>query len=319
MKVYHLDPTTDPRWVSLLKRHGKASVFHTPDWLRATRCTYTYEPIAFTTSQPTSELENGIVVCDVKSWLTGRRLVSVPFSDHCEPLCDSVEDLNLLICHLQNVLALGNWEYIEVRPIDVNSGRTCAENGFASRQSYFLHILNLRPNLDQIFRILDRDSVQRRIQRADRSGLVERCGIYNELLKDFYSIFVITRRRHGLPPSPYAWFANLIQCLGNALEIRVAYKQDPPVAAILLLRFRDVVYYKYGCSDVRFKNLGAMPWLLWRAISSAKLNGVREFDLGRAEVNDTGLVTFKNHWVPNPQPLVYWRLQENSPVFDHKD
>ena len=33
---------------------------------------------------------------EMKSWLTGRRLVSLPFSDHCEPLVDSEEDLDVM-------------------------------------------------------------------------------------------------------------------------------------------------------------------------------------------------------------------------------
>ena len=73
----------------LVERHPKASVFHTPAWLQALRWTYGDEPVVFTTSPPTAELTNGVVFCRVKSWLTGRRLISLPFSDHCEPLCDS--------------------------------------------------------------------------------------------------------------------------------------------------------------------------------------------------------------------------------------
>ena len=38
--------------------------------------------IAFTTSRPNQELKNALVFAAVRSWLTGRRLVSLPFSDH---------------------------------------------------------------------------------------------------------------------------------------------------------------------------------------------------------------------------------------------
>src|SRR5262244_2773877 len=94
---YQLDPIQDPRWAHLLEKHPKASVFHSVAWLRALRCTYGYEPVVFTTSPATSELKNGIVFCRVHSWLTGRRLVSLPFSDHCEPLVDRPEQLRFLI------------------------------------------------------------------------------------------------------------------------------------------------------------------------------------------------------------------------------
>lgn len=312
MKFYQVDPIQDARWASLVAHHAKASVFHTVAWLEALRHTYGYEPVAFTTSPPTGALKNGLLFCRVKSWLTGRRLVSLPFSDHCEPLCDSAEDVNFLISYLQSALEHQEWKYLELRPINGDFAHTGNEAGFLPASKYFWHTLSLRPDLDELFRGLDKDSIQRRIQRAERAGLVERCGRSEDLLKDFYSLFVMTRGRHSLPPIPYVWFQNLIEYLDNALEIRVAYKEKTPVAAILTLRFRDVLYYKYGCSDARFNNYGATPWLLWKAITAGKLNGAYDFDMGRTQEDNPGLLAFKNHWVPQPKRLVYWKFPSTS-------
>ena len=304
---YQLDPLQDPRWAKLVERHPKASVFHTVAWLQALRRTYGYEPVAFTTSPPTGELENGMVFCRINSWLTGRRLVSLPFSDHCEPLCDSTEDVNFLIRYLQTALEHQAWKYVQVRPINRNLLQTIDENGCLPATTYFLHTLDLSPALDEVFRSLDKDSVQRRIQRAERAGLMEKCGRSEDLLKEFYALFVITRGRHHVPPSPYVWFRNLIHFQGKALEIRLAYKDKTPIAAILTLQNKNVVYYKYGCSDARFNEFGATPWLFWSAITAAKSNGANEFDMGRTEQDNVGLLAFKNHWVPQPKRLVYWQ------------
>jgi Acetyltransferase (GNAT) domain len=306
--VYQTDPTKDVRWTELIQRHPRASVFHTVEWLQALHRTYGYEPVAFTTSPPTGELKNGLVFCRINSWLTGRRLVSLPFSDHCEPLCDSPEDVNFLIRYLQAALDHQEWKYLEIRPVTWNLGPTSERIGCLPAARYFLHTLDLRPDLNEVFRGLDKDSVQRRIRRAERAGLIEKCGRSEDLLKDFYSLFVVTRSRHHVPPVPYGWFQNLIQCLGKALEIRVAYQQETPIAAILTLRFRDIVYYKYGCSDAHFNKCGATPWLLWRAIAAAKSQGANDFDLGRTQEDHTGLLAFKNHWVPRPRRLVYWQF-----------
>jgi Acetyltransferase (GNAT) domain len=310
---FQLDPTKDARWSKFVERHPKASVFHTVGWLQTLQRTYGYEPLAFTTSRPNDELENGLAFCYVNSWLTGRRLVSLPFSDHCELLCDSTEALDFLLHGLQTTLEQQSWRYLEVRPIDEILGRL-REAGFFPGAKYFLHRLDLRPNIEEVFTSLDKNSVQRRIQHAERAGLIEKCGRSEDLLREFYRLFVITRGRHQLPPTPYDWFQNLIQNLGEALEIRIAYKDSSPAAAILTLRFRDILYYKYGCSDARLHNLGAIPWLLWNAISTAKLTGASEFDMGRTEESNTGLLTFKNHWVPIPKQLVYWNYPEISAV-----
>src|SRR5205085_3632500 len=81
--VYHVDPLKDPRWPRFLEGHPRASVFHSPAWLNALFKTYGYKSIVYTTCRPDEELRNGVVLCRVESWLTGRRLVSLPFSDHC--------------------------------------------------------------------------------------------------------------------------------------------------------------------------------------------------------------------------------------------
>jgi len=310
MEIHQIDPTKDARWTALVERHPQASVFHTVGWLQALRQTYGYETVAFTTSPPIGELQNGLVFCHVNSWLTGCRLVSLPFSDHCEPLCDSAYELDFLVRYLQCAAERQGWKYLEIRPIDENFAQSHEKSRFAVASKYFFHSLSLCPDLDQLFRGLDKDSVQRRIGRAERAGLEERCGRSEELLKAFYSLFIATRSRHHLPPTPYAWFQNLIKYLGDALEIRLACKEGIPVSSILTLRFKNTLYYKYGGSDTRFNNFGATPWLLWRAIAAAKSDGANLFDLGRTEEENSGLLAFKNHWDPRPRQLLYWRYPE---------
>jgi Acetyltransferase (GNAT) domain len=315
MEFYQIDPTQDARWADFVRTHPNASVFHSIGWLNALRSTYGYEPVVFTTSPPTEELKNGLAFCRVKSWLTGNRLVSLPFSDHCEPLCDSVQELNSLLCHLQTVLRNERSKYVEIRPVNLNFGQAGDGIEFVPAATHSLHILDLRLNLTELFQTFDKDSVQRRIGRADRAGLVEKCGRSEDLLKGFYALFITTRRRHSLPPIPYTWFRNLVRAQGEALEIRLAYKDKIPVAGILTLNFRNTVYYKYACSDAQFNRLGGMPWLMWKAITAAKSNGAVEFDLGRTEEGNEGLLTFKNHWVAQPKRLHYWKFPgTQSPV-----
>jgi hypothetical protein len=331
VSIHTLNPLLDDRWGDLVVRHPKASVFHQRGWLEALARTYGYEPIVFTTSSPTAELRNGLVFCRVSSWLTGTRLVSLPFSDHCEPICDSGEELNSLINYSQAVMERQGWQYLELRPIDEDFGGPGGGFSCQPAGTYFLHLIDLRPELDEIFQSLNKDSVRRRIQRGEQAGLVEKCGTSPELLRDFYKLLVTTRSRHQLPPPPYAWFQNIVQSMGNGLEIRAAYQENNPIAAILTLRFKEIGYFKYGCSDFRFNKFGATPWLLWKAIAAAKMNGAVEFDLGRTQEDNAGLLNFKNHWVARHKRLVYrrfpgtpfiemvdgWKLKVAKRVFSH--
>jgi hypothetical protein len=304
VRVYALDPLQDPRWPELVERHPDASMFHSRAWLEALRRTYAYEPVAYTTSLPGTRLANGIVFCRINSWLTGRRLVSLPFSDHSEPLTDSENDLQVLLSSLARNLGEERWKYIELRPVRLRAGNS---GGFAKSAKFYLHRLDLAPSLEMLFRSFHKNCIQRKIRRAEREALTYDEGRSEELLQKFYRLLVLTCRRRNLPPQPHHWFRHLIDCVGEDLKIRMASKDGRPVAGILTLAFKDSMTYKYGCSDAAFNSLGGTPFLLWNAIKEAKAQGIRTFDLGRSDYHTPGLVAFKDRWGATRSALHYLR------------
>src|SRR4029077_9599051 len=224
--IHTLNPLQDSRWPEFLQSHSAASVFHTPSWLEALRRTYGYEPTVFTTSAPGEELQNGIVFCRVNDWLRGCRMVSVPFSDHCQPLVDSEENLKLLLGALRQNREREKWKYIELRPLA--SWKTGQENqpSFATGEEFFFHTLDLRPSLDTIFYNFDKSCVQRKIHRAELENLDYEEGLSESLLANFYHFLLLPRRRHQLPPQPLAWFRNLAHCLCAPLGLSPLFHES---------------------------------------------------------------------------------------------
>src|SRR5262249_17410143 len=182
MPVYEIDPQQDPRWTDLVESHPCSSVFHSTQWLEALRRTYGYVPRALTTSAAGESMTNGILFCKVKSWLTGTRLVSVPFSDHCEPLIRDTEDLRALLAPVA-AKTEGKLRYIEIRSRSTNFA---AESGFRPHNQYCLHLLELHPSVDELYCRLHKDSIQRKIRRAEREHVEIHQGQSEELLKEFY-------------------------------------------------------------------------------------------------------------------------------------
>lgn len=305
MSIYKLDPLQDPRWETFLNRHPDSSVFHTPEWLEALRRTYGYEPVVYTTTPPESELSNGIVFCRIRSWVSGSRLVSLPFSDHCEPLASS-EDIAELMDWLRVSRHRKRWKYIELRPVYSHDAARAPD--VVKAESHSLQVLDLRPSLDTLFHNCHKSCVQRKIHRAEREKLAYEEGHSDELLRIFYDLVLLTRRRHGLPPQPLVWFRNVVGSLGDRLLIRIASKDGRPVAAIVTIQYKDALVYKYGASDSRFNNLGGNSLLFWKSIQDAKRNGLLKFDLGRSELENSGLITFKENWGAQSRPLEYFRL-----------
>ena len=302
--VFSLNPLQDPRWPEFVDRNPRASVFHSQRWLQALHRTYGFTPIAYTTTPPGVQLTNGLVFCIVQSYLTGQRIVSLPFSDHCEPLVSNSGELSVLCDFVAQESKRRNWNYVEVRPRAANLATI---TGFGKYQSYCLQAVDLRDELDDLFARFHKDSVQRRVRRAEREGLTYELGTSSALLEKFYRLMVMTRRRHKVPPQPQPWFKNLIECMGDAIKIRLTSRSGEPVACIVTLHFKNTVVYKYGCSNARFNNLGGTAFLFWKTIQEAKESGAEEFDLGRSDADNLGLLAFKDHWASVRTDLIYWR------------
>ena len=298
--------------------HPLASVFHSAGWQEALRDTYDYESFIFPGDRPALSAESGIVLSRVRSWLTGNRLISLPFSDHCSPLVSGPAELQSLIDDLKPVLSAGDWSYVEIRPIDDSFDDVLQAAGFQRCDEYLLHRLQLNASADALFRQFHKSSVQYRIRRAERLGMVCEVGRSPKLIRDFFYLMAITRRRQGLPPQPYAWFENLARCMGeNGIDIRVAYKDRRPIAAVLNLKAFGHVCYKYSCSDLRFKSMNATCLLLWQTIQDACRDGAQVLDLGRSAIDNPGLIRFKSNWAGDPTRLTYWRLQA-APSRSHR-
>lgn len=308
MAVYEIDPIRDSRWIEFVSNHPASSVFHSPNWLRALHATYSYRPFAISTSPPGAKLRNGILFCQVESWLTGKRWVSVPFADHCELLVDDDSERRALLNFATDRLR-SQFKYIELRPVRSTPG---TQSGFQPSHRFVLHTLDLRPPLDDILKKCHKTSIQQKIRRAQSQQLDYTEGNDNQQIGKFYQLLLLTRRRQRIPPQPVQWFRNLVRYFGDSLKIRLLSRDEQPVAGVLTLRWKDTVVDKYSCSDAQYNNLGGIPLLLWRVIEDAKQSGAAKFDLGRSDCDGLGLLEFKDRWGSHRTDLTYWRQPSES-------
>ncbi len=309
MELHTTDPLSDSRWDDLVARHPRASVFHERGWLQALARTYGYRPFVLTSAPAGAPLTDGIALCRVSSWITGNRAVSLPFADHCEPLLEDDTAFTEFANWLRTECDRRRWKYVELRPL---LWRGESGSYLPRGRSYCFHTLDLTPTLEQIFQRLHKDSIQRRIRRAERERLSYETGCSKQLLDDFYHLLLKTRRRHRLLPQPRAWFRNLVDCMGDKIQVRLARKNGIPIAAMLTLRHRFCIVYKYGCSDEKFHNFAGMPFLFWRLIEESKASDINEIDFGRTDLDNDGLTTFKDRFGAARRRLTYFRYPESA-------
>jgi lipid II:glycine glycyltransferase (peptidoglycan interpeptide bridge formation enzyme) len=225
-----------------------------------------------------------------------------------------VDDFQTFKSRLSNLtrdVSQRKYKYIEFRPLTASP---YGESGLQKSGSYYFHGLDLRPPETALFRAFHKNCVQRKIRRAESEALTYEEGNSPALLRRFYELQVITRKRLQLPPQPFAWFRHLADCMGKSLKICLLLKDGDSVASIVMLRFKQTVTLKYACSDKQFSKLGCMPLLYWKEIQDAKRNGFLEMDLGRSNLDDAGLAQFKDRFGAQRSTINYWRIVPESAV-----
>lgn len=301
-----VDPLADREWLELVETSPSAEVFHHPRWLQLLRDQYGYEIDACCVANG-SGIEAGIPVARVESRLTGRRLVSLPFSDVCPPAiaADAAP-------HAPVALSLALAEQAERSGLEltVRAPLPAAPGGF-SEDGMFRHLLPLSEDLSEVEAGYSKSQVKRGIKKARREGLRWERRTDREALDAFYALHVRTRRKLGVPTQPKRFIRRFEDLFAAGLGfVGLVLDEDRPIAAAVFLAHNSTIVYKYGASDP--KALGKRPnnLLFAEAIAGACEAGMRSLDFGRTEAGNEGLRAFKRSWGAKEVELTYTRLAE---------
>jgi hypothetical protein len=112
-----LSPLGVPSWDSMLLRTPGASFFHGSAWARVLSESYGYTPLYFTVMEG-EKFRALVPVMEVDSFLTGKRGVSLPFTDYCDPLIDETVELADRVDMFNQIVEFGKkrgWKYVELR------------------------------------------------------------------------------------------------------------------------------------------------------------------------------------------------------------
>jgi hypothetical protein len=315
--VYEVNPLLDPRWDNFLRMHPLASVFHTSRWLNALHQTYGFEPVVYTTSAPSGEITNGVPFCKVRGAFGECHLTSIPFSDHSPLLVDDLDDLMLILRTAEQKRNGCRARYLEIRPTSCDRRFLEERTSFRLFNSFLFHSLDLTADIQNIYSGFHK-MIKRALNKAVREQIQCTRGSSEQLQAEFFDLLVMTRRKHGLPPPPRLWFQNVMRSFKDGAEIRVAYKDKVPIASILTLLYKQTLYYKYSCSNDKYRNLGGTQTLIWDCVRKGKESGAIAFDMGRSDCEQQGLVLFKQRWGCRESQLHYYRspsAAEARPAF----
>jgi hypothetical protein len=300
LNVACIEPANDARWQALLEAHP-AGLFHSPPWFRALTDAYGLEVRAYLVSDPAGTPLGGLPFCEIADAL-GPRLVSLPFSDACDPLVASQASWEALFARLR-----AHGVPVHLRCLD--GPIAPADERLTTVKRARWHTLSIDVPPEAQWAGLD-GSTRRAIRKAGRCGVVIRPLEGSEGLRGFYGLHVALRKRkYRLLAQPLVFFEAIARRFGEAdgWFPLGAYLGDRLVAATIYLRWGETLYYKFNASaldalDARPNNL-----LVWEGISRARSLGCRRVDLGPSDDDQPGLIRFKRYFGAAEKELRFLR------------
>ena len=282
-----IDPLQRPNWDALVEAHPRSTIFHGIGWARVLNETYGHVPM-YVCRFDGDHLAQSLPLMEVASRWTGRRGVSLPFTDACAPLCGQSADGRNLYREAMDLGRQRRWKYLECRNYDP------AWEGCAPSLEFYGHVIDLGIGADRLFNGLD-GAVRRGVRKAEAGGLKVEFSADKESVRTFYKLHCGTRRRHGLPPQPFRFFENIQRhILGKGRGfVATARMGSQPAAAGVFFYHGGEGLYKYGASDYGLQHHRPNNLMMWAAMRRCAEEGLSTLNLGRTSLSNEGLRRFK--------------------------
>jgi CelD/BcsL family acetyltransferase involved in cellulose biosynthesis len=293
----------DPHWALFVDTQPAATIFQHPAWSQLLTECYGYEGFVLALCKQDHTVVAGLPIMQVGGRWGVPRLVSLPFSDYCDPLyadpCYAAPFNKALSALFQE----NPRRAFEVRaPLPPHAQLHCATS----------HVLNRLPLTSESDTLLHQACRMHRgnIRKAKRCGVTIECGTGERQLRAFYALQWQTRRYKGVPVQPLRFFeliGELLLSKGLGF-ILLAHHEKQCIAGALFLHHNQTLTCKYAASirprlKVRPNNL-----IFWEGIECGCRQHCQILDMGRTRIEDTGLRRFKNGWGGNEQVLTYSRF-----------
>jgi len=306
-----VNPLDDPNWDDRVLSSGSHCVFHTRAWAQTLSQSYGFEPM-YLTRMRGSQFDVLVPLMHVHSWVTGRRGVSLPFSDYCEWLAPSNE-IEKIFLRLRETGVLHRWQYLEVRH-DLHWPEVTPASEILWR-----HELDLKKTPLALWEGL-RSEVRTAIRKAQACGVEVRFTRTLEDLHEFFRIHLLTRRKQGIPPQPWNFFEKVYHniLMPGLGEIGIAHRKGVNLATAVYFNFGSSALFKYGASDPHVHDFRGNNALMWAAILRYAQKGYKTLSMGRTDAAHHGLRHYKLGWGCRESPLDYFRYDYRLKKFTTK-
>lgn len=284
-------------WDAYVGAHADGTFFHLAGWGAAALRAYGYGT-HYITARKENKIVGVLALCDVRSPLLGRSLVSTAFSVGGGPLADDDEARTALIDAAVYLAESERVKHIECRsPVSASHWRE-------KPQTHACFSMPLIRDDKEALAAIPRKrraEIRKAIETADQGMLAIR---FDRDLGLFYTLYAKSLRRLGTPVFPKAFLEALSEEFSDNFEIAIVDHDGTPLAALVSFYFRDAVLPYYVGAGDKARETRAFDFLYWSVMRRAAAKGIATFDFGRSKIG-SGAYAYKKLWGIEPAPLTY--------------
>lgn len=241
-----------------------------------------------------NNIQAGLPVFHLRSWIIGNRMVSIPFATLCDPLVSTASQFLLLFSAVKDLSVALKDRHVEIRAH--MAGRLIRGQGLGESVVHLNHFLELDEPPEQLKKKFKK-LCARNIKKSYKAGFQ-----LNEVkdesdLKKFYRLHMISRSKIGLPVHPYSFFKLLwLTFSPGRMRVLLAQKGNRTIGALQLFCYKGRILTDYLATDPEYNHFSPGSYLLWEAIKMGYREGFCVFDFGRTHYLHRSLIEFKSRW-----------------------
>lgn len=297
-KVIEIDPEKDLRWDQFVDNHPLGWIVHHSGWKRLLENSFPHMKGHYlvVVNSANQAIRAALPLFEVRSWLTGNRLVSIPMAQLCDPLVDNEQDMALLLEEAFNLSRDLNTAHIEIRAFNAPLMKT--DKRLKDDELYRHHFIPLDENPEKLKKSFHNKAVNQAINRAVKNNLHVEIAQCEDDLKEFHLLFTQTRKNIGVPYLPYHFLKSLWNIFYplNMAVLLLAKRNEQIASGILFFQFNGRFSGEFEGWNREFSAINPNHLVFWEAIKLACKNGNDVFDFGITDPKNEGLVTFKERW-----------------------
>ncbi|MCP5160710.1 MAG: FemAB family PEP-CTERM system-associated protein [Hahellaceae bacterium] len=281
-------------WDGYVKSASEGTFFHLSGWRNAVHKTFRHKPYYLWAKDAKGSVVGVLPLFQVKSFLFGHSLVSVPFAVYGGALGDTPEVIRALEDEAARLAEKLGVDHLELRY------KHKTRDDWPSKSLHATFIRELH-DTDEANLAAVKYKQRAVVRKAVAAGFETQ---FHENVDDFFYAYSTSVRNLGTPVFSKQFFKNLKAEFGKDCEIVSIRKQGELHCALMSFYFKDQVLPFYGGGLPICRSSKAMDYMYFDQTCRAGSAGYKWYDFGRSK-KDTGPYNYKRHWGFEPQDLNY--------------